>query len=176
MAEGFWYYAQGGEQRGPVSREALRGMLSSGQVAWGELVWTEGMESWKAAGEVDELKVSRAVAPPPVPQVAQPMGYPQPMGYARPPGVQPDMGQDAGMRMLLPVGRSGWAIAAGYLGLFSVLVIFAPVALVISIIAIMDIRKHPEKHGMGRAIFGLVMGILGTGVLLFAVVAIVLDA
>ena len=175
MAEGFWYYAQGGQQRGPVSREALRGMLSSGQLAWGELVWTDGMESWKPAETVEELKVSRAVAtPPPVPQ---PMGYPaQPVGYAAPPVMRQDMGQDAGMRMLLPVGRSGWAIAAGYLGLFSVLVIFAPVALVISIIAIMDIRKHPEKHGMGRAIFGLVMGILGTVLMGFMAVVIVLDA
>lgn len=68
--------------------------------------------------------------------------------------------------MLIPVGRSGWAIAAGYLGLFSVLLIFAPISIVISIIAILDIRKHPEKHGMGRAIFGLAMGFLGTCALL----------
>ena len=41
------------------------------------------------------------------------------------------LGDDAGMRLLLPVGRSGWAIAAGYLGLFSLAVIPAPIALVI---------------------------------------------
>jgi hypothetical protein len=81
------------------------------------------------------------------------------------------LGDSAGMRMLLPVGRSGWAIAAGYLGLFSLIVLPAPIALVISIIAILDIRKskssaHP-KHGMGRAIFGLIMGIAGTAIILF---------
>ena len=27
----------------------------------------------------------------------------------------------AGMRMLMPVGRSGWAIAAGYAGLFGLI-------------------------------------------------------
>ena len=27
-----------------------------------------------------------------------------------------DIGKNAGMRMLFPVGRSGWAIAAGYAG------------------------------------------------------------
>lgn len=76
---------------------------------------------------------------------------------------------DAGMRMILPVGRSGWAIAAGYLGLFAFLVVPAPLALIISIIAIRDIRKSRDlprpRRGMGRAVFGLVTGILGTAIL-----------
>jgi len=76
------------------------------------------------------------------------------------------MGYDATMRLLLPVGRSTWAIAAGYLGLFSIGMIPAPISIIISIIAIRDIRRSKlttkVKHGMGRAIFGLVMGILGT--------------
>ncbi len=76
--------------------------------------------------------------------------------------VAKDIGQDAGMRLLLPVGRSGLAIAAGYLGLFSLCGFPGPFAVGISIWAIVDIRRHPEKHGMGRAIFGLVMGLLGT--------------
>lgn len=77
------------------------------------------------------------------------------------------------MRMLLPVGRSWLAIVAGYLGLFSLICFPAPLALIFGILAIMDIRKHPEKHGMGRAIFGLVMGVLGTIGLLFGVVAMI---
>lgn len=77
------------------------------------------------------------------------------------------LGDDAAIRLLLPVGRSLWAIAAGYLGLFSVLICPAPVALLVSLIAIWDIRTHPEKHGMGRAIFGLVMGLLGSLVIAF---------
>ena len=77
------------------------------------------------------------------------------------PGYQP-IGENALVRMLLPVGRSGWAIAAGYFGLFAVLFLPAPIALVLGIVAVRDIRKHPDRHGMGRAIFGLVMGILFT--------------
>lgn len=69
-----------------------------------------------------------------------------------------DLGQDAGMRLLLPVGRSVLAIVAGYLGLISVLVFPAPFALIVGVLAIVDIRRHPEKHGLGRAIFGIVMG------------------
>ena len=75
------------------------------------------------------------------------------------------------MRLLLPVGRSGWAIAAGYLGLFSLLLLPAPLAFLVSLVAIWDIRRsrgavHP-KRGMGRAIFGLITGLLGTAALAF---------
>ncbi len=42
----------------------------------------------------------------------------------------PKLGDDPAMRWILPVGRSGWAIAAGYLGLFSVLGVFGPFAIV----------------------------------------------
>jgi ABC-type nitrate/sulfonate/bicarbonate transport system permease component len=78
--------------------------------------------------------------------------------------------------MLLPVGRSGWAIAAGYVGLVSVLLVPAPLAIILSIIAVRSIKKskttdHP-KHGMGRAIFGLVMGILFTSILGFWVLVV----
>lgn len=52
----------------------------------------------------------------------------------------------------------------------------APLSVIISIIAIRDIRRSKEsakvKHGMGRAIFGLVMGILGTLALLAIAVSI----
>lgn len=71
---------------------------------------------------------------------------------------KPTPGDDPGMRMLLPVGRSPLAIVSGYLGLISILLIPAPFALLTGILAMMDIKKHPEKHGMGRAIFGMVMG------------------
>jgi hypothetical protein len=84
-------------------------------------------------------------------------------------GFKP-LGDDAGIRMLLPVGRSFWAIAAGYAGLFAVLFIPAPIALILGIVAIRDIRRHKEKHGMGRAIFGLVMGLLFTLALVFFLV------
>ena len=75
---------------------------------------------------------------------------------------------DAALRMIIPVGRSGLAIAAGYLGLFSLIPLFGIFALVIGILAILDIRKHPEKHGLGRAWFGVIMG--GGSLLLYLVI------
>jgi hypothetical protein len=35
----------------------------------------------------------------------------------------------------------------------------APLAVLFGILGVRDIRRHPDKYGMGRAIFGLVMGI-----------------
>ena len=70
--------------------------------------------------------------------------------------------EDAAMRLLIPIGRSGWAIAAGYLGLFSLIPCFGVFAILIGIIAVLDIKKHPDKHGLGRAWFGIAMGALTT--------------
>jgi hypothetical protein len=86
------------------------------------------------------------------------------------------MGDDAAMRVLLPVGRSAHAIVAGYLGLFAVLVFPAPLALLFGILAARDIRRsrsdpHP-KHGMGRAVFGIIMGALGTAVPVIGLVSV----
>ena len=87
------------------------------------------------------------------------------------PPQQQSLGDNAGVRLLLPVGRSGWAIAAGYLGLFGLIVIPAPLALIVSIIAILDIQNSKTttkpKHGMGRAIFGLIVGVVGSLILAF---------
>ena len=90
--------------------------------------------------------------------------------HAVPPSFEP-LGENAGIRLLLPVGRSFWAIAAGYAGLFAVLFVPAPIALILGIIAIYDIKRHPKRHGMGRAIFGLVMGAIFTIGLIVAIVA-----
>lgn len=69
---------------------------------------------------------------------------------------------DANLKWIIPVGRSPWAIAAGYAGLLGLIVFPAPLALVLSVIAIWHLRRNPKLEGMGRAIFGLVVGIAGT--------------
>lgn len=88
---------------------------------------------------------------------------------------QQDLGKDPMMRMLVPLGRSGWAIAAGYLGLISVLCFPAPFALFAGLLAIRDMKRNPEKHGMGRAIFGLVMGSIGSVLIIVALISMVLN-
>ncbi len=73
-----------------------------------------------------------------------------------------DDSESLSMRMTVPIGRSGWAIASGYLALFSILFVPAPFALLTGILGIRDIRRNPKKHGMGRALFGIIMGVIFT--------------
>ena len=168
-----WYYARDGHKAGPVTFAALRDAIATGGLRPGDLVWTAGMPQWSPAAAVPALAGEfgdAANAPPPLPPpgAQYPPGattygqFGTPLAYAGPLPVEPGTGPDAGMRWLLPVGRSGWAIAAGYLGLLSVTGCVGPVALVVSLVAVRDLRRHPHLHGMGRAIFGLVMGGLGT--------------
>lgn len=81
-----------------------------------------------------------------------------------------------GLEYVIPINTSLWAIAAGYFGLFCVLVFPAPIALILGIIALWDIRIRRDREekiaGKGRAIFAIVMGALFTAVLLFMVAAI----
>lgn len=145
------HITQNGVQIGSFSETEVRSMAASGKLQQGDLYWTDGMESWRPLSE----------------WFARPSNVPPPLYHGPAPTRMED---SAGMRMLMPMGRSVWAIAAGYLGLFSLVVLPAPLALIVSIIAILDIQKskgtEKRKYGMGRAIFGLIMGILGTVVLL----------
>ena len=87
-------------------------------------------------------------------------------------GERQPLSENAGMRMLMPIGRSGFAIAAGYLGLAALFTgVAGPFAIVFAILGIRDVKRHERKHGMGRAIFGLVAGIIGTAWLLALIVA-----
>jgi hypothetical protein len=123
-----WYYAASGVKNGPVSEDDLRALAASGRLLPTDLVWSEGMTDWLPAASIPGLL---------------PAGAP---------------GGDPALRWLLPVGRSGWAIAAGYLGIFSLLGIFAPFAVVAGILGLRHIKQNPHLGGRGRAIFGIVMG------------------
>jgi hypothetical protein len=78
---------------------------------------------------------------------------------------------DTSLKYLVPVGRSGYAIAAGYLGIMP-FIPFAPfLAVLFAILGIRDLRRHPEKLGWGRIITGLVLGGLFSIVYLAVIVA-----
>jgi len=55
-----WYCAVGGVQQGPMPRSQLLGMLRSGQLTPGDLVFRTGMSDWTTAAEVPELTVTFA--------------------------------------------------------------------------------------------------------------------
>ena len=151
-----WLCMVSGRQFGPLNTEVLLTWVAQNRASPDSLVWREGMPQWVMLADVPELRGELVARNLPL------------AGMPPPPR---DLGDDAGMRMLLPVGRSGLAIAAGYLGLVSLgLWPLGLIALPISIWAIVDLNKDPDKHGMGRAVFGLVCGILG--VVATAIVAV----
>lgn len=47
-----WYYAEGKEQKGPVSEEQFAELLRAGVIQQQTLVWREGMAAWKPYGQV----------------------------------------------------------------------------------------------------------------------------
>ncbi len=67
-------------------------------------------------------------------------------------------------RFIVPGGpTSGLAFAAGYLGIFSLLCSpLGPIAIIVGLLAIRDIKKRGNISGKGRAISGVVMGTIGT--------------
>lgn len=56
-----WYYAEAGEQRGPVTDTELSDLAKAGAIRDATLVWREGMASWQPYG----LVKAPASAPPP---------------------------------------------------------------------------------------------------------------
>ncbi len=129
-----WYYGVGGNKLGPIQLAQLEQLVATGQVGPQTLVWHEGMPTWVPVHSLPFLNAPR-----------------------------PPADDGGALNLLLPVGpQSGFAIAAGYLGLFGFFAITAPLAIIFGIVALSDLKKHPEKRGTGRALTGIVLGSLFT--------------
>jgi hypothetical protein len=108
-----WYYLQSGVQVGPVSADAVRQAVASGQIQPTDLAWREGMGEWQPANTIAELGLGGGGAPQgayqPQPQYGQPpMGQPpmgQPVGYYAPPPQRGGGGNDESM------GALDWILA-----------------------------------------------------------------
>lgn len=76
--------------------------------------------------------------------------FPKPRSYGSDPVEQ--------LHHVLPVGAPLMALLAGYLGLFSVLILPAPFAIIAGIVGLRQIRTGPHKYGTLRCWTGIVMG------------------
>lgn len=142
--------AREGQHLGTYPEHEIREGIATGRFFLQDLVWAEELPAWEPLGQ----KLGLAI-----PQTRR-------------------LEENLGMRMLLPVGRSFWAILAGYMGLFSLMLFPAPFAVIVSLIAIADIRKSKHspngpKYGMGRAIFGLLVGLVCTINLIFVLLILI---
>jgi hypothetical protein len=55
---------------------------------------------------------------------------------------------------------SRWANAARLLGILSVPLPLGPLAVVAGLLGLRDLRRHPARRGIGRAVFGIVAGVV----------------
>jgi ABC-type branched-subunit amino acid transport system permease subunit len=84
--------------------------------------------------------------------------------------------ENALLPWLIPVGRSPWAIAAGYCGLLSLgCALLGPLGIIFGALAIRDIKRRRGVTGLPRAILGIVLGTLGTLLLVLLALSLVLS-
>ncbi len=149
-----WFYLEGRERLGPVSDEGLRALAASGRLYAESFVWTDGLDRWTRLADTSRFDGYAPSAPlgevPPAP--------------------------DRFAQLLLPSGRSPWAVASGYLAAFSVLGIPAPLAVAAGVAGLRDIRRVTRTTGRrppgtARCVAGILAGSAFTLVLLWLVVA-----
>jgi hypothetical protein len=172
MADDSWYYAQNNQQLGPVTLDALRSMVASGQVGAADLVWKQGMPQWVPARSVPEIASvlpggggmgagmgMGAGATPTMSSSPAAGGYSP--GYA-PPGAYPPGGG------YYPPGAqnfSGKATTAMWLGIASLPLCLCPlVGIGLGIAAIIVGNKVPEGPDKGRAKTGVICGTIGVAI------------
>lgn len=161
-----WYYAKHGRQEGPVTEMELRGMLESAEIAPGDLVWKEGMEDWKPAGEIAEL------ASEPVEagggrggqvEIPSSPGAPAPGGGATP-SLMPAQPLPGAPFLNTPPPTSGMAIASMVCGIVAVMMCYVWAlagipAVICGHVALKAINTSVQPiAGRGMAIAGLVTG------------------
>ena len=123
-----WYYGHAGHKQGPVHGNRLQELVNAGAITRQTLIWREEWPQWRPAGQFPFL----------FPTWNEP---------------------DPALGLVIPTGpQSGLAIAAGYCGLFSFIVPLAPIAVILGVLALRDLKAHPEKKGTGRAWTGIVLG------------------
>ena len=113
-----WYFARDGQQSGPVTFDQIRTLCATGQVGAKDLVWTEGMPQWQAAGEIAAIfapqqpvqsapaPVAQAWAPPPYTATSTYQG-----GYYQPPSKHANLAMTSMILSLVSVACGGIFLA-----------------------------------------------------------------
>lgn len=63
-----YYVAMDGEQKGPFTAKVIREMIKDRLIIADSLMWKKGLENWKKAGDMEELKDAFDSVPPPLPK------------------------------------------------------------------------------------------------------------
>jgi len=76
-----WYYAEGKEQKGPVSEEQFAELIRSGGIQAQTLVWLEGMSAWQPYSQVASMSQQAASAGT-TPAASEPVSNPTPAPFS----------------------------------------------------------------------------------------------
>jgi hypothetical protein len=136
------YKIIGADQKeyGPVSADQLRQWIAEGRVNSQTKVQAADATEWKAMAEIPEFAGVLPKAPPPAPTPSVP--------------IKPPQAQRANSQMAV------WSMITGILSLLCCCGFAAPVAIVLGMVALSQLKNHPELTGSGFAIAGIVMGIV----------------
>ncbi len=155
---------------GPFDDEQLRQFVAVGTLKSNDLICDADGGTWVEAFSIRPTYFH--AAPPPPPPLAPSPPLPQTPPTQIPANLPPSpTSSDVALGILIPVRVAPLALVAGYVGLFSLLVFPAPIALVLGIMALRRLKADPMSRGAGRAWFAIVAGAIGTFVLLAAMAA-----
>jgi hypothetical protein len=146
MVDILWYYAQAGQQRGPVSTEALARMIAENQLAPTDLVWREGMADWQPAANFPELCIGPAFAGSKASRPAASLPY---QGHPAPGSVGQSFASTATTAFVLSL--IGLACCGPVLGVISI---------VLATNALNGMHRSGNFDGKGLANAGRIIGII----------------
>jgi thiol:disulfide interchange protein len=146
------YKIIGADQKeyGPITADQLRQWISEGRINAHTKVQPEGATVWKTVAELPEFAAALPPSAPPMP------GTP---GYI---AIAPPAATTSQLAI--------WAMITGILSLLCCPVL-GPLPIVLGIVALSQIKHHPQQAGAGFAITGIVLGVLS---LIMAAVAIMI--
>lgn len=169
----FVYIEREGALLGPVPHAALERFIADGEryrlrntrewQVWQGVVTSPPSEEVEAAAQPDakteeaatELDAAVAFEPPsPPPPSIDTSAFPP--AWTQP--IVEDQTSTEPVQAKPP--RSSVAAIAGYLGIFSIIPLVGLLAMVAGMLAIRDIRRHPQKQGIGRARFAIAIGVV----------------
>ncbi len=97
MVQEHWYYSEKGRREGPVLESWLLGMFEVGDLGPETLVWSESLEGWTRASEVEAFKSRFTPSHPSRPQKPSPVSDPKPKIKAKPETIHVPIKGNGGM-------------------------------------------------------------------------------
>lgn len=170
-----WYYGKEGQQYGPIDEATLRARAATGEIALNDLVWREGMETWRPFREVmGEGGLTPETSSVPVSGSDASGGGEVSPAVPSSPYTPPSASLEGAMYRPAPglPSTNGPAIASLVCGILSLVffclcggVLFGIPAVICGHIALGQINNPAnQQEGRGLAIAGLVCGYCGMAI------------